>query len=66
MEIEERKTFVESIFRVLDQAGINTVDDFSSEKLANVLLILVHQKNITGDNKNKIREIFSLLVKGAK
>ena len=63
MNLQEREEFVEGIFSVLDKAGIKTIDDFASEKLANVLVVLVTQKNISAENKGKLGEIFRLLAK---
>lgn len=66
MDMEERKEFVEDIFSTLELAGIKTVDDFASEKLVNVFLVLVKQKNIREEYKKRIAEMFKLLIKSGR
>lgn len=63
MTLEEREKFVENLFSILDKANIKTVDDFASGKLADAFLIILRQRHISIEDKNRFTEVFKLLVK---
>ena len=63
MNLEEREEFVENLFGVLDRAGIKTIDDFASEKLANVPIALVAEKGMKSEYKKKFTSWFKQLLK---
>lgn len=63
MSNDERKEFVDNLFLVLEMAKIKTIDDFTSENLVNAFIMMIKEKRIRTEYKNRISEILKVLIR---
>ncbi len=59
----EREHFVEALFDICKRAGINNLLDYKVDKFHNTIKIIKETKNLDGETKKMIIDLFKFLIK---